>query len=159
MDEQSQQLMTRLIREVRIAALGTLHEGNPNLAMVAVTHSDDFLSFYIHVSKLGKHTRDMESTANVSLLLMEIDDGRTDPQTLTRLSLNGTAAPLPKMNPNYNLIKQNYLVRFPEAEPLFGFGDFSLWQINIQHGRFVAGFGKAFNLVPEALKKASQIQS
>jgi hypothetical protein len=35
MDEQSELTLACLIRETRIAALGTLHEGEPNLAMVA----------------------------------------------------------------------------------------------------------------------------
>ena len=61
MDEQSEQTLARLIRQTRVAALGTLYEGGPNLAMVAYSFAEDFSAFYIHVSKLGKHTADMEN--------------------------------------------------------------------------------------------------
>lgn len=155
MDSDSEHTLARIIRETRIATLGTLHEGEANLAMVAYIFADDFSSFYIHASKLGKHTRDMENDPRVSLLIAETDDQGADPQTLARVSLQGTAEMLPRDASEYVKIKNQYLKRFPEAEPMFNLGDFNLWNITPKGARFVAGFGRAFNLVPEALKKAS----
>jgi len=155
MDEQSEQTLARLIRDTRIAALGTLHDVEPNLAMVAYSFAEDFSAFYIHVSRLGKHTTDMENDPRVSLLITETDDRRADPQTLARVSLRGMAEILPRNDPGYAQVKQNYLERFPEAEQLFSLGDFNLWKITPKGGRYVAGFGRAFNLVPEALSKAA----
>jgi hypothetical protein len=157
MDTLSEETLARIIRETRIAALGTLHDGEPNLAMVAYVFAKDFSAFYIHVSKLGKHTRDMESDPRVSLLIAERDDQRADPQTLARLALQGTAEVLPREASDYSLIKTMYLRRFPEAEPLFGLGDFNLWKITPTNGRFVAGFARAFNLVPDGLRKAAAL--
>ena len=79
MDQLSEQTLARILRETRVAALGTLHEGEPNLAMVAYAFADDFSAFYIHVSRLGKHTTDMENDARVSLLITEADDRRVRP--------------------------------------------------------------------------------
>ena len=157
MDQQSEQTLAHLIRSTRIAALGTLHDSEPNLAMVAYAFAEDFSAFYIHVSKLGKHTTDMENDPRVSLLITEVDDGRADPQTLARVSLRGIAEILPRTDPGYAQIKATYLARFPEAEQFFHLGDFNLWKIKPKSGRFVAGFGRAFNLVPEALKKVSAL--
>ena len=155
MDRQAEQTLAQLIRLARIAALGTLHAGEPNLAMVAYAFADDFSAFYIHVSRLGRHTTDMENDPRVSLLIAEIDDRRPDPQTLARVSLRGIADMLPRSDPSYSQIRKIYLDRFPEAEQFFSLGDFNLWKITPKGGRFVAGFGRAFNLVPEALRKAS----
>ncbi|HKJ38200.1 MAG TPA: pyridoxamine 5'-phosphate oxidase family protein [Anaerolineales bacterium] len=157
MDTQSEQTLAHFIRNTRIAALGTLDNGAPHTAMVAVAFADDFSAFYIHVSRLGKHTRDMESDPRVSLLITEADDGRADPQTLARLSLNGTAELLPRADPGYERVKSLYLTRFPPAGQLFSLGDFNLWRISPKGGRFVAGFGKAFNVAPQALKKVSAL--
>jgi len=157
MDSTSQQTLARLIRSTRIAALGTLHEGEPNLAMVAYAFADDFSAFYIDISKLGKHTTDMENDPRVRLLITETDDHRLDPQTLRRVSLRGMAEILPRADPGYAQVKSIYLARFPEAEQLFSLGDFNLWKIMPRGGRFVAGFGRAFNLVPEALKTISSL--
>ena len=131
--------------------------GELNLAMVAYSFAEDFSAFYIHVSRLGKHTTDMENDPRVSLLITETDDRRLDPQTLARVSLHGTAEILPRTDPGYTQVKNSYLARFPEAEQLFSLGDFNIWKITLKGGRFVAGFGRAFNLVPEALIKVSSL--
>jgi Putative heme iron utilization protein len=157
MDEQSEQTLARLIRETRIATLGTLHEGEPNLAMVAYSFAEDFSAFYIQVSRLGKHTTDMEADPRVNLLITETDDRRADPQTLARVSIRGMAEILPRSDPDYAEVKKNYLERFPEAEQLFSLGDFNLWKITPRGGRFVAGFGRAFNLVVDGLIKVSRL--
>ena len=157
MDATSEQTLARLIRSTRIAALGTLHDGEPNLAMVAYAPAEDFSAFYIHVSRLGKHTKDMETDPHVSLLITEADDGRLDPQTLARVSIRGIAEVLPRNASDYAQIRSMYLERFPEAEPLFSLGDFNIWRIAPRGGRFVAGFARAFNLVPEALRKVSKL--
>lgn len=157
MDQQSEQTLAHLIRSTRIAALGTLHKGEPNPAMVAYAVAEDFSAFYIHVSRLGKHTTDMETDPRVSLLIAETDDRRPDPQTLARLSIRGTAEILPRTDPGYAQVKKLYLARFPEAEQLFSLGDFNLWKITPKGGRFVAGFARAFNIVLETLKKVSSI--
>lgn len=159
MDQTSEQTLASLIRSIRVAALGTLHEGEPNLAMIAYAFADDFSAFYIHVSKLGKHTADMESDPHVSLLIVETDDRRPDPQTLARVSLRGAAELVPRTDSSYSQIRKIYLERFPEAEQFFSLGDFNLWKITPKGGRFVAGFGRAFNLVPESLKKVSTLST
>jgi heme iron utilization protein len=157
MDQQSEQILARLIRSTRIAALATLHDGEPNQAMVAYAFANDFTAFYIHVSRLGKHTRDMETDPRLSLLITEEDDRRPDPQTLARVSIRGVAEIVPRTNPDYTQVKNTYLRRFPEAEQLFSLGDFNIWKITPKGGRFVAGFARAFNLVPEALRKISTL--
>jgi putative heme iron utilization protein len=134
MDQQSEQTLARLIRETRVAALGTLHDGEPTLAMVAYAFAEDFSAFYIHVSKLGKHTNDMEKEPRVSLLITETDDRRADPQTLARVSIRGIAEILPRANPDYSRVKNIYLQRFPEAEQLFSLGDFNIWKITPKGG-------------------------
>jgi hypothetical protein len=157
MDKRSEQALAHLIRSTRVAALGTLHDGEPNLALVAYAFAEDFSAFYIHVSRLGKHTVDMETDPRLGLLIAEADDGRPDPQTLARLFLRGMAAILPRSAPDYAQVRHLYLARLPQAEQLFSLGDFNLWTIVPRGGRFVAGFGRAFNLVPEMLKKASAV--
>jgi putative heme iron utilization protein len=157
MDARSEKTLAILIRETRIAALGTLHNGESNVAMVAYAVVDDFSAFYIHVSKLGKHTTDMEKDPRVSLLITERDDDRADPQTLARIAIRGVSGILPRTRSDYAEVRNIYLGRFPEAERLFSLGDFNIWKITPVGGRYVAGFARAFNLVPEALKKASAL--
>ncbi len=99
----------------------------------------------------------MEIDPHVSLLIAETDDGRPDPQTLARVSVRGMSEALPREAPDYSQVKTIYLNRFPESEQLFSLGDFNLWRIRPEGGRFVAGFARAFNLAPQLLMNASNI--
>jgi hypothetical protein len=46
--------------------------------------------------------------------------------------------------PDYAAIKQQYVNRFPTAAPMFGFADFSLWELRFEEAHLVLGFGQAF---------------
>lgn len=156
MDVQSEKLLAHLIRNTRTASLGTLRDEAPHVSMVAFVNLDDFSEFHIHVSRLAQHTMDMQKDRRICLLIAETDDGRSDPQTLTRVSIRGNAALMQNGEPGYARIKNLYLERFPESESLFKLADFGLWRIKPKGGRFIAGLAKAFNLTPETLQKASQ---
>ncbi|MBE0670139.1 MAG: pyridoxamine 5'-phosphate oxidase family protein [Anaerolineales bacterium] len=155
MDAQSEKLLAHIIRTSRIASLSTLRDEAPQSSMVAFAAAGDFSAFYIHVSRLAQHTVDMQKNKHVSLLIVETDDGRADPQTLARVSIRGSAEQIQNGEPGYTPIKELYLARFPEAEQLFRLADFSFWRINPKGGRYVAGFAKAFNITPDTLKKVS----
>ena len=157
MEIELQRKLAQILRESRVAALGTIRNGAPTVSMVAYAVANDFSAFYIHISHLAQHTQDMEKDKHVSLMMFEPDDAREDPQTLARVSIRGNAALIPMGEPGYMLAKNLYLARFPKAESLFEFGDFDLWRIDLKGGRYVAGFAKAFNLTAEALKDISSV--
>ena len=52
MDIQSQQSLARLVRDERIAALGTLFHGAPLVSLVLFSAADDLSAIHIHVSWL-----------------------------------------------------------------------------------------------------------
>ena len=154
MDAGSTKLLVDIIRTTRIAALGTMHDGVPHVSFVAFAHAGDFSAFYIHVSRLAQHTLDMQKDRHVSLMISQTDDGRSDPQSLARVSIRGTAELLPAGEPGYNPIKSLYVARFPESELMFKLTDFEMWLIVPKGARYIAGSAKAYNLTAESLKKA-----
>jgi putative heme iron utilization protein len=155
MDVQSEKLLAHLIRHTRTASLGTLRDEAPHVSMVVFVTVEDFSNFYIHVSRLAQHTMDLQKDKRMSLMIAEADDARTDPQMLARVTIRGTAAVMQNGEPGYTLVKNLYIERFPESEPLFKLADFGLWRIKPKGGRFIAGLSKAFNITPETLQKAS----
>ncbi len=155
MDAQSEKLLAHIIRTTRVAALATMRDEKPHSSMVAYAPVENFSALYIFVSRLAQHTMDMIKDKHVSLLIAETDDGRADPLTLARVSIRGSAEIIQNGEPGYTPIKELYLARFPEAEQLFQLADFNFWRIIPKGGRYVAGFSKAYNITPEALKKAS----
>ncbi len=156
MDAQSEKLLAQMIRNTRLASLGTLREGAPRVSMVAFVPVEDFSAFYIHVSRLAQHTVDMQKDKQVGFLIAETDDGRADPQTLGRVSIRASAEMIQNGEPGYTPLKELYLARFPEAEQFFKLADFSFWRIKPKGGRFVAGFAKAYNITVETLQKVSE---
>ncbi len=155
MDAQSEKVLAQIIRNTRIASLGTVRDEDPQVSMVAYIHADDFSAFYIFVSRLAQHTVDMEKNNRVNLHICETDDGRSDPQTLARISIRGKAENIQLGEPGYNRLKEQYVARFPESEKLFSLSDFSFWRITPRGGRYVAGFAKAFNITADTLIKVS----
>src|SRR5512140_1372175 len=91
MDAESRRLLARLIRSERIAHLATLREGAPMVSMTLYMPEQDFLAFYVHVSRLAWHTQDMQHDTRVALSIAETDDRRADPFTLMRVSIRGEA--------------------------------------------------------------------
>ena len=157
MEPDSEKLLAQIIRSARMAALATLRNEEPRVSLVAFVPADDFSAFYIHVSRLAQHTVDMMKDKRVSLLIAETDDGRADPQMLGRVSIRASVELMQNGEPGYTPVKKKYLEKFPEAAPLFKLEDFGIWRIKPKGARFVAGFGKAYNLTPETFVKVSQL--
>lgn len=154
MDTTLTQTLRALVLGRAVAALGTLHAGEPFISMVLYAlHGPDH-HFLIHVSALAAHTRDMLAHPRVSLLIAAAEGGDIAPQALPRLSVQGDARPMARESDAYTVAKAAYLVRFDDAAQMFELSDFSLFLIQPLSLRFVAGFGKAFSPTPGVLARA-----
>jgi hypothetical protein len=159
MDAESQRNLARLIRSQSTASLGTLHGGAPLVSMVLYAVAPDFTAFFIHASRLAQHTQDMLQDARVGWMIAEADAGRQNPQTLGRVSILGEAAALSPTDTGCDAAKSIYLTRFPQAAATFAFKDFSLYRLAPRAARYVAGFGKVFDLGPDDLRQAAAVPS
>jgi len=131
----------------RQAMLATVSEGNPHAGMVAVAGVSDGSAVLLHLSRLAAHTRHLLVHPTLALLWCEPDRvDVADVQTLARLTLYGTAQLVARDDAEYASLQAMYLHRLPAATMLFDFRDFELFKVIIDHGRFVGGFGQAFNL-------------
>lgn len=142
MDAEETRALLRLLQHTPVAALATLHRGEPAVSMVPYAMLPDG-RLVIHVSRLATHTQDMQAHAQVSLLVSAPADAAPTPLALPRVSVQGQARMCPPEAPDYGAARTAYLARLPDAEELFGFGDFSLVLIEPQFLRYVAGFGRA----------------
>ena len=135
--------LAQLLRTQRVAHLATLRQGAPMTSMTLYLPAADFSAFHVHVSRLAWHTQDMAQDARVALSISETDDGRADPFTLMRVSIRGDAM---QLQGEQSRLKQSWLQRFPEQKINFELPDFSFWRIAPRETRFVAGFGRIYNL-------------
>ena len=142
-------LLQRLLQAQRLAALATLHRGEPAASMVPFALLTGCGSALIHVSRLATHSKDMLEQPAVALLILAEAQAGDNPLARPRLSLKGRALPCPLDSPRYAAARAAYLERLPEAQELFSFPDFSLFLIEPLSARFVAGFGRAYALTAE----------
>lgn len=156
MDHQSLSTLGSLIRTQRIGGFGTLHGGGPSVSMVLFAASEDGAAFYLHVSRLAHHTQDILADPQCSLLIAESDTGARDPQSLARVTLRGKVLPVSPDAHDYDAARSLYLRKFPESAFMFELGDFALYRIDPDSGRFVAGFARAFNVTREDLRRAAR---
>ena len=138
-----------LLASRKVAALGTLHGGAPYVSMVPFALLGDGSAFLIHVSELSAHTQDMLTDPRVSLLITASESAETLPQELARLTVLGQASQIDEEAAEHAPAKARYLERFPDSEPMFGFGDFSLFAIRPAAFRWIGGFAGAQSLSPE----------
>ena len=149
--------LASLLRGQRWACIGTLADNKPYVSWVAVVAEPDFAGVVLHLSRLAKHTRNLEANHSVSLTLSEADDGQSDPQQLARLTLEGEIALVTPEDADYARLRKLYLERLPDAEMLFQFSDFSLFRFTPRSGRYVEGFASSHAIDPESLRVASQV--
>jgi putative heme iron utilization protein len=152
MDNSQVKALRDLLQGQQIAALGTLHNGQPFVSMVPFAVLPDGAGFVIHVSQLAGHTKDMTLNPNVSLLLMETPAPGVLPQAIARITIQGQAVQCLEADPIHAEAKAAYLTRFPQSEAMFSFADFSLFLIQPASARFVGGFAQATSLSPATLQ-------
>ncbi len=153
MDNEELQTLCNLLNQQRWAALATLRNGQPHCTMVAYAINKDLSAITLHLSALAPHTQRLTKEPTISLAISQPDNQVDDPQTLARATLNGTVKVLTTDDEAYLQHKQRYLQRLPNAEMLFSFADFNLYEFIPETIRYVGGFARAGNVDLQALSK------
>ncbi|MDO8357191.1 MAG: pyridoxamine 5'-phosphate oxidase family protein [Nitrospirota bacterium] len=143
-DEEVQAAWSNLAEEVRTGVLLTLRNGRPFGSHVPYVFGKQWSRAYIHVSGLALHTGHLLLDSRVGLFVSEPDRPEKNPSALRRMNLQGEAVLLNAGAPNYAEVKERYLARFPQSAMMFGFADFSLWELRLQDAHLVLGFGQAY---------------
>ena len=149
------QALRTLLRAHRVAALGTLgDDGLPFVSMVPFAVDPEAACIIIHLSALAPHTRNLQQSPRVSLLVMQAEVAGEPVHALPRVTLEGTVTALVVDSAGWLSARRAYLARFPEAEPMTQLGDFMFVGIALAGARQVAGFGAARSLDADAVAQA-----
>ena len=154
--EQAKKL-AKLLTTERVGVLGVLVDEAPYTGLVPFAFPLGFQSLIIHASDLARHSAGLYDGASFSFLIYEPDDPNVNPLQVVRASLQGRVAKLVRETAAYETAKQVYLHKYPESAQIFGFGDFHLYDLQINKGRFVAGFGQIFNLNRDNLAELDEM--
>ena len=146
------QAVRQLLREQRVAALGTLDaNGHVAISMVpfAVDSSQGVL--VIHVSQLAAHTGNMQRNPSVAIMVATAEVPGQPVHDLPRLSLQGQARPVVSGTAPWTAARASYLDRFPQAQAMTELADFQFVTIVPDSARHIAGFGAARTIAPDVL--------
>jgi len=143
-NEEVEAAWANLAEEVRTGVLLTLRDGRPFGSHVPYVFGEHWTRAYIHVSHLALHSEHLMRDPRVGLFVSEPDRPGRNPLALRRMNLQGEAALMNVGTPVYAEVKERYLARFPQSAMLFGFADFSLWELRLHEAHLVLGFGQAY---------------
>jgi putative heme iron utilization protein len=104
--------------------------------------------FYILISTVAQHGRNLLSNSNVSLLFVEDESQCTQPFARKRVTIEAVASEVVRDENTYTMVIERFRAHFdPELiTSLSQMGDFHLFKLSPQSGSVVMGFGKAYRL-------------
>jgi putative heme iron utilization protein len=149
------QQIRSLLQSRRVASLGTIaSDGGALVSMVPFAVEPKLRCLVIHVSQLAAHTRNLETSPRVSVLVMQAEVPGEPVHALPRVSIDGLASELEPQSPPWLACRTAYLRRFPDAELMTQLPDFKFFAIEVSGARQVAGFGTARSIDAEELRLA-----
>ena len=114
--------------------------------------------YYLFLSDLAGHTRNLKCCPSLSLMLTEAEDLAANAFMRQRITLQGSAEPVKRNDSSFARVLAEFHHRFGKVmamiEPL---ADFHLFRLQLQSGRFVRGFGQAYDLSGEHLQHLQHV--
>jgi putative heme iron utilization protein len=121
-------------------------EGIPDASYAPFVIDDD-KNIYIYVSGLATHTQNIHNHPFVSVLFIEDEVKTKQIFARRRLNFNCTANLVERETEKWQQIVDKFELRFGELiSTLRSLPDFRIFQLIPKNGRFVIGFGAAYNI-------------
>lgn len=113
---------------------------------------------YLFLSELARHAQNLKNNPSIGLLIIEDESATRNQFARRRITWQGQAETIDRENQLFQTVMQSFRHRFGDfidiIEPL---QDFQLFEIVPGSGRFIKGFGQAFQLSGEGLNEISHI--
>ncbi|GEA51912.1 heme utilization protein HutZ [Vibrio inusitatus NBRC 102082] len=107
----------------------------------------DQAGYYILVSDLAAHGQNLKGNRNVSIMMVQDEASAKSVHARKRLTFDTTAEHIDKSSKQGKAGVNALIERFGEmAQNLAQLGDFNLYKLTPSSGRYVKGFGQAFNV-------------
>lgn len=119
------------------------YDGNADISYAPYLKADG--DFYIFVSELAKHTKNLMAHSQASIMFIEDEAEARNPFARQRLTLECQVREIAKTDAEHQQILQAMTEKFGDIIGLLtSLPDFHLLSLSPNQGQFVAGFGKAF---------------
>lgn len=139
--------------------LSTVNPNGTPHASYAPFVRDEAGKLYIYVSGLSAHTQNLEQQGQVSVLLID-DEAETQQMfARNRLTYDCQVQPLERDTLQWQSITSRFESRFGNiVQMLRQLGDFQVFQLTPYAGRFVVGFGAAYDIDPDNPSQLVQVK-
>ena len=127
-------------------------EGQPHASYAPFVMGGD-RTFYIFVSGLSTHTHNLKTTAKAGILLIEDENQASQVFARQRLMYDCTVELIERDNPQWQTWADAFKERFGSLiDMLSQLQDFQIFRLVPYSGRFVMGFGAAYEVDSSNLK-------
>ena len=108
---------------------------------------DSELNFYLFVSELSLHTKNLRERQHISMMIIEDEANASQLFARCRLTLGGRAIEISRMSSDWNKAADVYRSRFGKFfDKLSQLPDFHMFRIRPATARLVVGFGAAYEI-------------
>jgi putative heme iron utilization protein len=120
--------------------------GNPDISYAPFIRNDLGV-FYIFVSEMARHTNNLLTNPQASILFIRPEAECNNLFARERAVINCSVKEIPKEDKTYPLQLDALQDKFGEVVALLrSLSDFHLFALEPQNGRYIIGFGRAFTL-------------
>ena len=148
--------MQELISAQRTLHLATRAPSGEPEASYAPFVADETGRFYIFVSRLSRHTRNLLEQPGLSILLIEPEAEAQQIFARKRLSYHCVAEVIARDDPEWAARLDEFEARFGAIiDMLRSLDDFVMFRLVPEYGSFVKGFGQAYTIDSDMIEHVS----
>lgn len=133
-------------QECRTLQLATVDgEGRPNVSYAPFVQNQE--GYFILISHIARHARNLDINPHVSLMMIEDESSSKQIYARQRLTFDAVASVVPRESTLWRQVIGQMQQRFGEIiDGLSQLQDFSLFQLKVEQGLYVKGFGQAYQV-------------
>lgn len=141
----------------RVLSLAVLVDGDPEASLLPYALRPDFGAVYVQASGLARHSKGLQPGAHVGVLIHENDAPDADPLQTKRMTVQAAVSVLDRESEAFAVARELFVGRLPGAEVTLNLGDFNLYELTLGRGRYIAGFGQAYNIGPDTFRDVAAL--
>ena len=137
--------MENLIKNNKTLVISSLDkENNARISYSPFVYMNNNL--YIYISKVAEHYNNILNNGNISVMIIEDEKDAKVTFARNRVSFSGKAA---RIEDNEEIFEEFSKKQGENIMNMLRKMDFNIFEIVIENGRYVEGFGKAFDIINE----------
>ena len=159
MSSSPEESLQQLLLNMKTLLLSTLNkEGLPNISYAPFFRDEDGV-YYIFISQLANHTQDLLTNPVAAIMLAADEQDTQQVFARTRVTYQCHVERVAVENHQYEMLLDQFSIKFGSViDVLRDLPDFILFRLTPEHGRFVKGFGQAYELKGKLLQELKPVK-